>query len=92
VAKHSRAETVLAQLEARGLQYPVGELSMLAAVRAVLEAASKLTVDEQFWLDNRVAIIDALTEKGLQIVSNADRVWLAPLPHGVDLPDGGQRG
>lgn len=37
-----------------------------------------LTSDQQYWLDRRAQIIEALAAYGLQIVSTKDRAWIAP--------------
>jgi hypothetical protein len=50
-------------------------------------------LDAQWWMEHRADIIQALSDKGLQIVSNKERVWLSPTspPNGKtegDVPAG----
>lgn len=54
-------------------------------------------LDAQWWMEHRADIIQALSDKGLQIVSNKERVWLSPTspPNGKtegDASRGGEHG
>lgn len=42
----------------------------------VREEPTPLTIDQQYWLDRRAEIIEALDAEGLHILSDRERVWL----------------
>lgn len=56
------------------------ELSLLSAAVEEGEGEPRTLsrIDAQWWMDNRANVIAALSAKGLQIVSNAEHVWIAP--------------
>ena len=79
--------------EAGGLGHPLCGASERRAARESLVAAQTAIralaenciqapkgirrTDALFWLEHRGAIVEALAERGLQVVSNSGRVWLA---------------
>jgi hypothetical protein len=46
----------------------------------VTRTGEHLTVDQQYWLDRRAQIIEALAAEGLEILSDKNRVWLRRIP------------
>jgi hypothetical protein len=49
-------------------------------------SAIRLTLDQQYWVDRRASIIQALASEGLEIWSDKDRVWLHRIAPPKDSP------